>query len=76
MIIFSIYIALFVRFNTPGVRVNIDFRNFIYAAPIVLAVLLTILVLLCQPPKEKKEEENKENTEETPEENSQPEEKA
>lgn len=53
IIIFSVYIGLFVEMNTPGVRVNPDFRNIIYAAPIVLSVLLIILVLLCQPPKKK-----------------------
>lgn len=50
-LIFSVYIALFVYMNTPGVHVNPDFRNLIYAAPIVLFVLLTALVLLSQPPK-------------------------
>lgn len=50
-ILFSVYIALFVWFNTPGTRVNPDFRNLVYAAPIVLSVLLTVLVLLSLPPK-------------------------
>lgn len=48
-IVFANYIALFVWFNTPGVIVNPDFRNTVYAAPIVLSVLLTTLVLLAQP---------------------------
>ena len=59
-IVFANYIALFVWFNTPGVFVNPDFRNIIYAAPIVLSVLLTILVLLSQPPKKTGEEEQTE----------------
>ncbi len=52
IILFSVYIALFVYFNTPGTNVNPDFRTFIYLAPIVLAVLLCTLVFLSQPPKE------------------------
>lgn len=48
-IVFTAYVALFVWFNTPGVIVNPDFRNTVYAAPIVLSVLLTALVLLAQP---------------------------
>lgn len=61
-IVFGIYIALFVWFNTPGVFVNPDFKNIIYAAPIVLSVLLTALVLLAQPSKspDSEEEENAE----------------
>lgn len=54
-LIFCTYIALFVWFNTPGVRVNTDFRNLIYAAPPVFAILLGTLVYLSQPPKPKKE---------------------
>ncbi len=63
-IVFTIYIGLFVLFNTPGVRVNPDFRNIIYAAPIVMAILLSVLVLLCQPPKKKEESEETEDEEE------------
>lgn len=59
-IVFANYIALFVWFNTPGVFVNPDFRNIIYAAPIVLSVLLTVLVLLSQPPKKLNGEEETE----------------
>lgn len=57
IILFSIYIALFVYFNTPGTKMNPDFRNFIYSAPIVLAVLLCTLVFLSQPPREQAAEE-------------------
>lgn len=58
ILVFSAYIALFVWFNTPGTRVNIDFRNIIYAAPIVLSILLVTLVLLSQPPKPKTPDED------------------
>lgn len=60
MILFSVYIALFVYFNTPGTKVNPDFRNFIYLAPIVLSVLLCTLVFLSQPPKEQAASEDQE----------------
>lgn len=66
MIIFSIYIALFVLFNTPGVFVRPDLKWIVYLAPIVLFVLLTVLVLLSQPPKKRDLEDTdleKENTE-------------
>lgn len=61
IILFSIYIALFVFFNTPGTKVNPDFRNFIYSAPIVLAVLLCTLVFLSQPPRKQAAEEELED---------------
>ena len=55
-IIFSIYTALFIWFNSPHVSVNPDVKTVVYAAPIVLSVLLSALVLLSQPPKLKKED--------------------
>lgn len=58
IILFSIYIALFVYFNTPGTKVNPDFRTFIYLAPIVLSVLLCTLVFLSQPPKKQTDAED------------------
>lgn len=57
-IVFANYIALFVWFNTPGVFVNPDFKNIVYAAPIVLSVLLTALILLAQPSKSPDSEED------------------
>lgn len=57
IIIFTAYLAVFIRINTPGVSVNPDFRNILYAAPIVLTVLLTALVLLSQPPKTQEADE-------------------
>lgn len=64
IIVFTGYLAVFIRINTPGVSVNPDFRNILYAAPIVLTILLTALVLLSQPPKNQETDE-----EETDEEN-------
>ncbi len=61
-IVFTGYLAAFIRINTPGVSVNPDFRNILYAAPIVLTILLTALVLLSQPPK--KQEADEEETDE------------
>ena len=51
-ITFAAYIALFVWFDTTRETVNPDFKRIIYAAPIVLSVLLSALVLLSQPPKQ------------------------
>lgn len=59
-LVFTTYLTLFIWFNTPGVWVRPDIRTIIYAAPIVLTVLLSILTLLSQQPK-KKEEENGED---------------
>lgn len=57
IIIFTGYLAVFIWINTPGVSVNPDFRNILYAAPIVLTILLTALVLLSQPPKQEETDE-------------------
>lgn len=51
-ITFAAYIALFVWFDTTHQAVNPDFKTIIYAAPIVLSVLLSVLVVLSQPPKQ------------------------
>jgi hypothetical protein len=58
ILVFSGYIGLFVYFNTDGVSVNTDFRNLVYAAPIVLAILLGVLVFLSQPPKQAEDKED------------------
>ena len=55
--------TLFIWFNSPGVWVRSDIRTIIYAAPIVLTVLLSILTLLSQPSK-KEDSENEENASE------------
>lgn len=57
------YLTLFIWFNSPGVRVRSDIRTIIYAAPIVLTILLSILTLLSQTSK-KEEGENDENASE------------
>lgn len=62
-ITFAAYIALFVWFDTTRQAVNPDFKTIIYAAPIVLSVLLSVLVVLSQPPKQKDAED--EEAEET-----------
>lgn len=51
-ITFAAYITLFVWFDTTRQAVNQDFKSIIYAAPIVLSVLLSTLVLLSQPLKQ------------------------
>lgn len=63
-IIFTAYIALFVWFDTTHKIVNPDFKNLIYAAPIVLSVLLSTLVVLSQPPKQNVPEDGEEMEEE------------
>ncbi len=67
-LVFILYFALIVWFNTERHTISDAAKNVIYAAPIVLSILMTILTLLCQPPKveNKDVEAEEENTEDTP----------
>lgn len=64
-LVFTTYLTLFIWFNSPGVRVRSDIRTIIYAAPIVLTILLSILTLLSQTSK-KEEGENDEKASKKP----------
>ncbi len=50
-LVFILYFALIVWFNTELHTISDAAKNVIYAAPIVLSILMTILTLLSQPPK-------------------------
>ena len=67
-LVFTIYLALFIWFNTPGVHTRPDIRYIIYSAPIVLTILLSILTLLSQSTKkmEKSSETTADSTGEEP----------
>lgn len=68
-IVFIVYFAIIVWFNTERHTINEAGKNVVYAAPIVLSILMTFLTLLSQPPKKKEaEEETEEEPEEEPEE--------
>lgn len=60
-IVFIVYFAVIVWFNTEPRTISQAAKTVVYAAPIVLTVLMSVLVLLSQPPK-KKEAEEKEAT--------------
>lgn len=65
-IVFIVYFAMIVWFNTERHTINDAGKNVFYAAPIVLSILMIVLTLLSQPPKKKEPEP--EETEEKPEE--------
>lgn len=54
-IIFIVYFAVIVWFNTNPYTVRQEVKTVVYAAPFVLTILMTALVLLSQPPKAKTE---------------------
>ncbi len=65
-IIFIVYFGVIVWFNTDPSAAPQMAKTVVYAAPIVLTILMTALVLLSLPPKTdtEEEEENEEETEE------------
>jgi hypothetical protein len=68
-LVFIVYFAVLIWFNTVEHTLADAWKKLIYAAPIVLSILMIILTLLCQPPKKKEQtEEETEETEENPEE--------
>ena len=64
-LVFIVYFAVLIWFNTAHRTVSQAAQNVVYAAPIVLSILMTVLTLLSQPPKK---EETTEETEESEEE--------
>lgn len=62
-IVFCVYLAVIVWFNTDPVTVSKAAKMVVYLAPIVLTILMTALVLLSIPPKKKEEDEEGEEGE-------------
>lgn len=63
-IIFIVYFAVIVWFNTNPHTVRQEVKTVVYAAPFVLTILMTALVLLSQPPKAKTEDDEEADAEE------------
>lgn len=63
-IIFIVYFAVIVWFNTNPYTVRQEVKTVVYAAPFVLTVLMSALVLLSLPPKKKEENPEGEAAEE------------
>lgn len=68
-LVFTIYFAVIVWFNTATYSVAQEVKMVVYLAPFVLSALMTALVLLSQPPKEKEKDEAAEETDKESEEN-------
>lgn len=69
---FILYFGAIVWFNTEPAAVTAAVKTLVYAAPIVLAILMSALVLLSAPPKTEETPEGEEE-EDTEEENPEPE---
>ena len=54
-LVFTVYFAVIVWFNTATYSVTQEVKMVVYLAPFVFSALMTALVLLSQPPKEKEE---------------------
>lgn len=57
ILVFAIYFAVLIWFNTEPHTISDAGKMVVYAAPIVFSVLMIILTLLSQPPKKKETEE-------------------
>lgn len=68
-LVFTIYFAVIVWFNTATYSVAQEVKMVVYLAPFVLSALMTALVLLSQPPKEKEKDQAAEETDKESEEN-------
>lgn len=68
-LVFTIYFAVIVWFNTATYSVAQEIKMVVYLAPFVLSALMTALVLLSQPPKEKEKDEAAEEIDKESEEN-------
>lgn len=56
-VVFIIYFAVLIWFNTVHHTISQAAQNVVYAAPIVLSILMTVLTLLSQPPKKEEQEQ-------------------
>ena len=68
-LVFIFYFAAIVWFNTERHTISDAGKMVVYAAPIVLSVLMTALTLLSQPPKKKEDDEKTDGQSEETEEN-------
>lgn len=68
-LVFTIYFAVIVWFNTATYSVAQEVKMVVYLAPFVLSALMTALVFLSQPPKEKEKDEAAEEIDKESEEN-------
>ncbi len=50
-LVFIVYFAVLIWFNTAHRTVSQAAQNVVYAAPIVLSILMIVLTILSQPPK-------------------------
>ena len=55
-IVFIVYFCILIWFNTESYTISDAGQKVIYAAPIVLSILMVILTWLSQPPKKKEAE--------------------
>lgn len=62
-IVFITYFAVLIWFNTESRTLSDAWQKVIYAAPIVLSLLMMLLTWLSQPPKQKKDKDEEESTE-------------
>ena len=64
-LVFIVHFGVLIWFNTEPVTISAAGKAVVYAAPIVLSILMIILTLLSQPPKKEETEESENDTEET-----------
>ena len=58
-LVFIVHFGVLIWFNTEPVTINAAGKAVVYAAPIVLSILMIILTLLSQPPKKKMKRKQK-----------------
>lgn len=63
-VVFILYFGVLIWFNTEPHTISDAGKKVVYAAPIVLSILMTSLTLLCQPPKNKEQKTEEEIPEE------------
>ena len=68
ILVFAVYFAVIVWFNTATYSVSQEVKLLVYLAPFVFSALMIALVLLSQPPKANTKEQNEEELEENMEE--------
>ena len=64
-LVFIVHFGVLIWFNTEPVTISAAGKAVVYAAPIVLSILMIILPLLSQPPKKENEEETEESENDT-----------
>ena len=64
-LVFIVHFGVLIWFNTEPITISAAGKTVVYAAPIVLSILMIILTLLSQPPKKENEEETEESENDT-----------